>query len=74
MLVFYGLLMTATIIVVTTARYLQMPVAVMFLCLAVTLMSFCFSPTPGFEWFVPMIFVKLVLGHAVAGSSAHDIE
>ena len=55
----YCLLMAATIIVLGTPGYLQRPVAVFFICFAVAMTSFCFSPTPGFNWFVPLIFIKL---------------
>ncbi len=62
----YSLLMAATFVVLVTPGYLQRPVAVIFICIAMAMTSFCFSPTPGFDWFVPLIFIKLVLGHAVA--------
>lgn len=62
----YSLLMAATVVVLNTPCTLQKPVAVLFICIAVATTSFYFSPTPGFDWFVPLIFIKLVLGHAVA--------
>lgn len=64
LIAFYGLLIVGTTVVLMTASHLQAPVAMAIVCIAVAVANFCFSATPGFEWFVPLIFIKLVLGHA----------
>jgi hypothetical protein len=59
---FYGHLLVATLLVLCTPLYLQRPVA--FICYGwVLLLSTLATPTPGLEWVVPFLFLKLLLSH-----------
>ncbi len=61
-LLFYGYLVAATLIILHTPLYLQRPTA--FMCYAgVVLLNVLFAPTPGLEWVVPFLFLKLLIGH-----------
>ncbi|BBM82282.1 hypothetical protein [Candidatus Uabimicrobium amorphum] len=63
--VVYGYLCFSAVIVAFTALYLQRCVAVLILCGAIFIDSYIFTLTPGFEWFIPILFLKLIVGHMV---------
>lgn len=52
-------------LVMATARDLRRPVAVSLYLGAILLWLYLFNPTPGLEWFVPVLFLKLLVGHLV---------
>lgn len=60
-----GWLMAAAIIVLSAPTTLRSPVATALYAVALGLSLYVMGPTPGFEWFVPLLFVKLLIGHAV---------
>jgi hypothetical protein len=55
----------SVLIIARMPLYLRRPVALILVMLIVTLEHFFFSPTPAFEWFVLVFFLKLVAGHMV---------
>lgn len=63
--VVYGYLLAAAAIVLSSPRYLQRPVALVVFGGALLLQLYAFSPTPGLEWFVPFLFLKLIVCHLV---------
>ncbi len=61
-LLFYGYLVATTLLILHTPLYLQRPMA--FICYAgVLLLNMVYAPTPGLEWFVPFLFLKLLISH-----------
>ncbi|MCU0492828.1 MAG: hypothetical protein MUD01_14650, partial [Chloroflexaceae bacterium] len=61
-LLFYAYLLGATVLILFTPLYLQRPVA--FFCYTLALLlNLLASPTPGLEWVVPMLFLKLLICH-----------
>lgn len=58
-------LITAMLVVLATPRVFKLPVAVVFYLIAIALTFHVFGATPGLEWFVPALFVKLLIGHLV---------
>lgn len=58
-------LIAATFAVLATPSRLKLPVAVVFSLFAIGLVLGVLGPTPGLEWFVPALFVKLLIGHLV---------
>ncbi|HEU4324175.1 MAG TPA: hypothetical protein VFS21_13575 [Roseiflexaceae bacterium] len=61
-LLFYGLLVAATLLILRTPLYLQRPVA--FACFAAVLpLGALFAPPVGLEWAVPFLFLKLLIAH-----------
>ncbi|GAB4212503.1 MAG: hypothetical protein OHK0022_48420 [Roseiflexaceae bacterium] len=61
-LLFYGLLVAATLLILRTPLYLQRPVA--FACYAAALLlNLLSAPLPGLEWVVPFLFLKLLISH-----------
>ncbi|MFX0108325.1 MAG: hypothetical protein ACFE7R_08580 [Candidatus Hodarchaeota archaeon] len=61
----YGYLVIASVIVIVAPLYLKRPVSVTVFSIAVLLSLYVVTPVPGFEWFIPMFFLKLVIGHLV---------
>jgi hypothetical protein len=61
--VFYSCLLAASLIILSVPLYLQRPVAFLLYGGVVLISFYRFSPTPGFEWFVPVFFMKLLLSH-----------
>jgi hypothetical protein len=60
-----GWLGIAALIVVRAPRVLRSPLAAAAFVVALGLSLYALGPTPGLEWFVPLLFLKLLLGHAV---------
>lgn len=58
-------LVIAMCAVLAAPRRLKLPVAVAFSLLAIGLVLGVLGATPGLEWFVPALFVKLLMGHLV---------
>ncbi len=68
-IVYFGLtscwlLISAGITVFSPDR-LKLPVAVSCFLVSLVLAFYVLTPTPGLEWFIPVLFVKLLIGHAV---------
>ena len=51
--------------VLLSPSHLKLPVAVTFCLIAIGLVLYVLGPTPGLEWFVPALFLKLLVGHLV---------
>lgn len=58
-------LILAMAAVLISPGYLKLPVAVTFCLIAIGLVLYVLGPTPGLEWFVPALFLKLLVGHLV---------
>lgn len=61
-------LLVAAVIVLYAPQLLRRPAATLLYSIALGLSLYVLSPTPGLEWFVPLLFVKLLIGHAVPSS------
>ncbi|APX12676.1 hypothetical protein BWR18_14015 [Tateyamaria omphalii] len=60
-----GWLVLSAILVLCAPTVLRSPLATTFFAVALGLSLYALGPTPGFEWFVPLLFIKLLIGHAV---------
>ena len=58
-------LLGAALIILKTPLYLQRPVAFGVLAIAWLMNGYFFSPTNGLEWFIPFLFFKLLVSHAL---------
>ncbi|TQV79079.1 hypothetical protein [Denitrobaculum tricleocarpae] len=58
-------LLIAMASVLATPRRLKLPVAIIFYLVAIGLVLCWLGATPGLEWFVPVLFTKLMIGHLV---------
>ena len=56
------LILSSAVIVCVPLR-IQRSVALLLACGAILLSQYAFSPTPGLEWFIPFLFIKLLVGH-----------
>lgn len=56
-------LLVAAYLVLKTPLYLQRPLAFGLLAFSFLLSLYAFAPTPGLEWFVPFLFLKLIVSH-----------
>lgn len=63
-LVVGGFLIVAASMVVYAPAGLRSPLATALYAVALGLSLYGVGPTPGLEWFVPLLFVKLLIGHA----------
>ena len=63
MVVVYLYLLASSLVVVGVPLRIQRSVAALFVCGAIVLSEYFFSPTPGFEWFVPVLFIKLLMSY-----------
>lgn len=61
----YGLLILATSVTLATPLYLRRPVAVGFVGAAIALSGLPSASLPHLAWLQPLLFLKIVLGHAV---------
>ncbi|MEM8552540.1 MAG: hypothetical protein AAGF45_09175 [Pseudomonadota bacterium] len=60
-----GLLVVTAALVLYAPPALRAPLATTFYAFALGVSLYALGPTPGLEWFVPLLFVKLLIGHAV---------
>jgi hypothetical protein len=59
----YGYLMVASLIILNLPLYLQRPTAFLFYSFALLLHVYIFIPVTGLEWFLPFLFMKLLVSH-----------
>jgi len=64
-LVWYALLLVSALVVLAIPLYLRRPVATVVVLLAVMINAYLILPPAGFEWFAPVLLLKIVLGHLV---------
>lgn len=60
-----GWLIASAALVLYVPASLRRPLATILYAVALGLSLYALGPTPGLEWFVPLLFVKLLIGHAV---------
>lgn len=70
---FYGMLIAGFLLMWAIPSSLQRPVGTLLYAVALLLSMYVFPGPAGMEWFVPLFFLKLMLGHFVADSSYHDV-
>jgi hypothetical protein len=58
-------LLGAALVILTVPHYLQRPVALGFYAAAIPLSFYGFPPAPGMAWFIPFLFLKLLVSHLV---------
>ena len=58
-------LLVSAILVLRAPELLKSPLAVALYTVALVLALYWLGPAPGLEWFVPLLFLKLLIGHAV---------
>ena len=63
--VVFGYLSLASILVVMSPLYLRRPVSVTLFALGLLISMYILNPIPGLEWFVPLLYLKLIIGHIV---------
>jgi hypothetical protein len=62
---FFGLLMGSALILQAVPLYLQRPVAAGLYVITLLVNFYLLPPTRGMEWFIPVFFLKLLIGHLV---------
>lgn len=61
----YGYLLLATVVTLVVPLYVQRPAALLLYGGAILLNAYLFPPTAGMEWFVPVLFLKLLVAHVL---------
>jgi len=64
-LFWYVALLVSVLITMKAPLYLSRPIAISFVAIAIILNYYAIEPIVGFEWFIPLLFLKIVLGHTV---------
>ena len=64
-IVFSIYLLLSAIVITRTPLYLQRPLALGLTCVAIVMGLVVFAPTPGLEWFIPLLFLKLLVSHVL---------
>lgn len=59
----YGYLLFSALMTLVVPMYIQRSVALLCVCGAIILSTYVLSPTAGFEWFIPFLFIKLLVSH-----------
>jgi hypothetical protein len=62
-LVVYIYLLLAAFVVLKVPLRIQRSIALLFVSGAIVLSIYILSPTPGFEWFIPFLFLKILVSH-----------
>jgi len=63
--VWYTLLVLCAWLVGQVPLFLRRPAAVMIIVFVLLVNAYLIQPIPGFEWLAPLLFIKIVLSHAV---------
>ncbi|MBN2983948.1 hypothetical protein [Cohnella algarum] len=64
-LLWYGLFLASVAAVLRTPLYLQRPVSMLLIMLSFLVNGYLIEPIAGFEWLMPLLFIKIVYGHLV---------
>ncbi|MCG7409912.1 hypothetical protein MH117_21110 [Paenibacillus sp. ACRRX] len=64
-LIWYLLFMTSVVIVSITPLYVKRPVSILIILLAILIQLYAIPPILGFEWLIPLLFLKVIHGHLV---------
>jgi hypothetical protein len=67
-------LLGAALVILKIPLYLQRPIAFGGLAISLLVNCYVFSPTPGLEWFVPFLFFKLLVSHALREEPYRPLE
>ncbi len=63
--VWYTLLLLAAWIILRIPLYLRRPVSVAIVVSVILMNAYLVAPIAGFEWLAPLLFIKIIAGHAV---------
>lgn len=63
--IWYIVFLLSCWLVIKTPLYLKRPVSMALIMAAVLLNAGIIEPVPGFEWLIPLLFMKIVYGHLV---------
>ncbi|MHA2603106.1 MAG: hypothetical protein AM324_013375 [Candidatus Thorarchaeota archaeon SMTZ1-83] len=61
----YGFLIAASVVLVATPLYLRRPISATLFGLGLLMSIYVIVPVPGLEWFIPLFYLKLIVGHMV---------
>lgn len=64
-LLWYGLFIASVVFVVKVPLYLKRPVSMLLIMLSFLINLYIIDPVAGFEWLMPLLFIKIVYGHLV---------
>jgi hypothetical protein len=61
----YTLLIFSTWVINQIPLYLHRPMSIFIVLIVIIANAYFISPIPGFEWLAPLLFIKIIVGHAV---------
>jgi nitrate/nitrite transporter NarK len=64
-LTWYAAFLISVLIVFKTPLYLKRAVGKLLAMVAIVVSFYLFTPVPGFEWFIPILFMKIITGHMI---------
>lgn len=73
-LIWYVVLQIATLVVRNAPLYLRRPLAMFWTGAAIFADLYLLEAIPGLEWFIPVLFLKIVYGHSVREEPYRPVE
>ena len=59
----YGYLLLAALVLLLTAHYMQRSVGIVLAAVGIVICLYALPAAPGMEWFMPLLYVKLLVSH-----------
>lgn len=70
----YGYLLIAAVLILRTRLYLKRPLALLLYLLGLALPLLLMKPTPGLIWFLPVLYLKLLVCHLVPEAPFRPVQ
>lgn len=70
----YALFLLSVCLVRFSPLYLKRPLSMLLVMLSILLTLYAIPPVAGFEWLMPLLFMKIVYGHLVREEPYRKIE
>jgi hypothetical protein len=59
----YGILLISVLLILKSPEFIQRPLSILIVLIAIMINSFVIIPIYGFVWLIPVLFIKLIVGH-----------
>jgi hypothetical protein len=61
--IWYGILLISALLILKSPKLIQRPLSILIVLLVIMINSFVITPVYGFVWLIPVLFIKLIVGH-----------
>jgi hypothetical protein len=63
--IWYGLLLAFAYLILKSPKQTQYPISILCVLIAIMINSFIIIPVYGFEWLIPVLYIKLLVGRLI---------